>query len=80
MTRGRCAAGGSASDDARYDGDDEIGGGGCRVLLMDHLNINHERGRHDALNAFYFDFLGCGVDTRKYDNYLAGRKVSSSVW
>ena len=49
----------------------------CRVLLMDHLNINHEKGRHDALKAFYFDFLGCGVDPRKYDNYLAGEKT---VW
>ena len=52
------------------------GGGCCTVLLMDHLNINHEKGRHDALNAFYFDFLGCGIDERKYDNYLAGGKVS----
>ena len=62
------------------DGEDEDGGEGegCRVLLLDHLNINHERGRHDALKSFYFDFLGCGIDPRKYDNYLAGEKVSES--
>ena len=47
----------------------------CRVLLMDHLNINHEKGRHDALKAFYFDFLGCSVDPRKYDNYLEGKNT-----
>ena len=59
--------------------EDEGGGEGCRVLLLDHLNINHERGRHDALKSFYFDFLGCGIDPRKYDNYLAGEKVSESA-
>lgn len=63
-----------AVDTSVDDDDDE--GEGCRLLLLDHLNINHERGRHDALKAFYFDFLGCGVDPRKYDNYLEGRKVS----
>mmetsp|Transcript_53557 Transcript_53557/g.113743 ORF Transcript_53557/g.113743 Transcript_53557/m.113743 type:complete len:421 (+) Transcript_53557:75-1337(+) len=49
----------------------------CGVLVLDHLNINHERGRHDALKAFYFDFLGCAIDPRKYENYLAGEKT---VW
>lgn len=49
----------------------------CQVLLLDHLNINHEKGRQDALKAFYFDFLGCAVDPRKYENYLAGKKT---VW
>ena len=39
-------------------------------------NINHEKGRHDALKAFYFDFLGCAIDPRKYENYVAGKKVS----
>ena len=48
----------------------------CQVLLLDHLNINHEKGRHDALKAFYFDFLGCAIDPRKYENYLEGKKVS----
>jgi len=47
----------------------------CGVLLLDHFNINHEKGRHDVLKAFYFDFLGCAIDPRKYDNYLAGKKV-----
>ena len=27
---------------------------GSNVLLLDHLNINHERGRHDLVCAFYF--------------------------
>ena len=47
----------------------------CEVLLLDHLNINHEKGRHDALKAFYFDFLGMAIDPRKYDNYESGKKV-----
>ena len=47
----------------------------CEVLLLDHLNINHEKGRHEALKAFYFDFLGCAIDPRKYDNYQAGKKT-----
>lgn len=49
----------------------------CRILLLDHLNINHQKGQHDALKAFYFSFLKCSVDPRKYDNYLAGTKT---VW
>ena len=48
-----------------------------RVLLLDHININHEKGRHDTLKAFYFDFLGCAIDPRKHENYLAGTKT---VW
>jgi hypothetical protein len=24
------------------------------ILILDHLNINHEQGRHDWLKAFYF--------------------------
>ncbi|KAL7528343.1 hypothetical protein ACHAWF_002528 [Thalassiosira exigua] len=47
----------------------------CEVLLLDHFNLNHERGRHDAVKAFYFDFLGCAIDPRKYENYLAGGKT-----
>ncbi|KAL7533073.1 hypothetical protein ACHAXR_005028 [Thalassiosira sp. AJA248-18] len=49
----------------------------CAVLLLDHLNINHEKGRQDALKSFYFDFLGCAIDPRKYENYVAGKKT---VW
>ena len=45
------------------------------VLLVDHLNINHERGRHDLLAAFYFDVLGCAADPRKSDNLASGRKT-----
>jgi catechol 2,3-dioxygenase-like lactoylglutathione lyase family enzyme len=44
------------------------------VLLVDHLNINHEAGRHDLVRAFYFDLLGCAVDPRKADNLEKGRK------
>jgi hypothetical protein len=47
------------------------------VLILDHLNINHEKGRHDWLRGFYFDFLRCAVDPRKQENLDAGR---SSVW
>jgi len=47
----------------------------CEVLLLDHLNINHQKGRHDALKAFYFDFLGMAIDPRKYENYESGKKT-----
>eukprot|EP00967_Tisochrysis_lutea_P140052 scaffold255313_cov28-Tisochrysis_lutea.AAC.1 len=47
------------------------------VLLVDHLNINHEAGRHDLLCAFYFDLLGCAVDPRKAENLEMG---CNSVW
>lgn len=47
----------------------------CEVLLMDHFNINHEKGRHDALKAFYFDFLGCAIDPRKAENIERGSKT-----
>mmetsp|Transcript_15181 Transcript_15181/g.24948 ORF Transcript_15181/g.24948 Transcript_15181/m.24948 type:complete len:384 (-) Transcript_15181:54-1205(-) len=47
----------------------------CEVLLMDHFNINHEKGRHDALKAFYFDFLGCAIDPRKEENIARGSKT-----
>lgn len=45
----------------------------CRILLLDHLNINHEKGRHDALKAFYFDFLQCSIDPRKAENIQSGQ-------
>jgi hypothetical protein len=45
------------------------------ILILDHLNINHEKGRHDWLKAFYFDFLKCAVDPRKEENLAAGRKT-----
>mmetsp|Transcript_7465 Transcript_7465/g.16935 ORF Transcript_7465/g.16935 Transcript_7465/m.16935 type:complete len:407 (-) Transcript_7465:1767-2987(-) len=59
-----------ADDTANNDANNQ-----CEVLLLDHLNINHEKGRHDALKAFYFDFLGCAVDPRKYENLVAGKKT-----
>lgn len=45
------------------------------ILILDHLNINHEKGRHDLLKAFYFDFLKCAVDPRKEENLATGRKT-----
>lgn len=45
------------------------------VLILDHLNINHEQHRHDQLKAFYFSFLQCAVDPRKIDNLEKGRKT-----
>ena len=47
------------------------------ILILDHLNINHERGRHDWLRSFYFDFLGCAVDPRKEENLAKGKKT---IW
>lgn len=47
------------------------------ILILDHLNLNHERGRHGWVKAFYVDLLGCAWDPRKMDNVRAGRKT---VW
>jgi len=46
-----------------------------QVLILDHLNINHEKGRHDLLKAFYFDFLQCAIDPRKEENLKVGKKT-----
>jgi len=48
-------------------------GGG--VLLLDHLNINHEKGRHDLVRAFYVETLGLVLDERKRENIDKGRKT-----
>eukprot|EP00536_Pseudo-nitzschia_multiseries_P003776 jgi/Psemu1/8485/gm1.8485_g len=46
------------------------------ILILDHINMNHERGRHDWVKAFYGeDFLGCAWDPRKAKNLEAGRKT-----
>ena len=45
------------------------------ILILDHLNINHEKGRHDLLKAFYFDFLQCAIDPRKEENIAKGSKT-----
>ena len=47
------------------------------ILILDHLNINHEKGRHDLLKAFYFDVLKCAVDPRKEENWDKG---SGTLW
>jgi hypothetical protein len=38
------------------------------LLLLDHWNINHEKGRQDLLLAFWVDFLKCALDPRKLEN------------
>lgn len=45
------------------------------ILILDHLNINHEKGRHDWLKAFYVDFLQCALDPRKIENVEKGKKT-----
>lgn len=45
------------------------------ILILDHLNINHEKGRHDWLKAFYVDFLRCALDPRKIENVDKGKKT-----
>ena len=47
------------------------------ILILDHLNINHQKGRHDWLKAFYVDFLQCALDPRKMENVLSGKKT---IW
>ena len=44
-------------------------------MVLDHLNFNHEKGRHDLLKAFYFDFLQCAIDPRKEENIAKGSKT-----
>ena len=46
-------------------------------LVLDHVNLNHERGRHDLVDAFYFDVLGLVADPRKAANLEAGQ---GTVW
>ena len=41
---------------------------------MDHLNINHEAGRHDLVKEFYFETLGMAIDPRKEENIAKGGK------
>jgi len=46
------------------------------ILILDHINMNHGKGRHDWLKAFYGDdFLGCAWDPRKAKNLEAGHKT-----
>ena len=47
------------------------------LLLVDHLNINHEQHRHDLVKAFYFELLGCAADARKLENLEKG---TGTVW
>ena len=45
------------------------------IKVVDHVNMNHEKGRHDLLKAFYFDLLGFAVDPRKIENLDKGKKT-----
>ncbi len=45
------------------------------IALVDHLNINHEKSRHDLVKSFYFETLGFTPDQRKQENYDKGRKT-----
>ena len=45
------------------------------IKIVDHVNMNHEQGRHDLLKAFYFDLLGFAVDPRKIENLDKGKKT-----
>ena len=47
------------------------------ILVLDHLNINHEKGRHDLLKAFYYDVLNLVPDPRKAENLETG---SGTLW
>eukprot|EP00961_Rhodomonas_salina_P135638 1824793-Rhodomonas_salina.1 len=42
------------------------------ILILDHVNINHEKGRHDLLKTFYYDVLGFAADPRKAENIEKG--------
>lgn len=45
-------------------------------MILDHININHEKGRHDWVKSFYGEsFLGCAWDPRKAKNLETGRKT-----
>ena len=43
------------------------------IKLLDHLNINHEKGRHDLVKAFYFETLKLKPDPRKQENMDKGK-------
>ncbi|GMI39038.1 hypothetical protein TrCOL_g10889 [Triparma columacea] len=47
------------------------------IILLDHLNINHEKGTHNALCDFYFNTLGFRPDPRKSENLEKG---GGTVW
>lgn len=47
------------------------------IIVLDHLNINHEQGTHDSLLKFYVDTLGMTLDCRKLENV---EKKKGTVW
>ena len=49
------------------------------ILILDHLNINHEKYQHEQLKAFYFQFLQCTIDPRKQANIEQGCKTLWAV-
>lgn len=65
----------AVKNQVRMMADDAFRAGLGNVLILDHFNINHEKGRHDLLKAFYFDLLGLAIDPRKVDNLEKGKKT-----
>ena len=47
------------------------------ILILDHINMNHQQGRHDFVKAFYVDLLQCTLDPRKIKNVEKGK---GTVW
>lgn len=64
-----------ASVSAAANDADAFAAGQGNVLVLDHLNANHQKGRHDLLQAFYKDVLGLALDPRKAENVEKGRKT-----
>ena len=61
---------------------DELPSTVAKMLLLHLMHdafipMNHEKGRHDLVKAFYFDVLGLTADPRKAENLELGRK---GVW
>jgi len=50
---------------------------GNNILLLEHINLNHVKGRHDLVKAFYFDALGFAIDNRRVQNLEKG---SGTLW
>jgi hypothetical protein len=49
------------------------------ILILDHININHQKERHDLLKAFYFDFLQCGIDVSSRRMYTVHAQSAIQV-
>ena len=67
----------SGVTDAKYNNNSSSSSSNSNnILILDHINMNHGKGRHDWLKSFYGeDFLGCAWDPRKAKNLETGRKT-----